>query len=220
MEDWENWRKQQRATLIAQRMQISCTDRISWSDAITTALIQGFPILQQLSVGFYSAYKGEYDPTPVMNHLATQGALIGLPEVITFGEPLVFRRWWPEVPTRKDLYGISVPKDTESITINAVIIPMVGFDNQGYRLGYGSGYFDRTLATLSPRPLTIGIAFEQLRITTTHPQVHDIAMDFVITEKSIYVLEEILRPISLEKSTTMCKQFLYRKGINFGNLDN
>lgn len=199
MNDWQNWRKQQRITLITQRMQINCSDRIIWSQAITAFLIQGFPILQQRTVGFYSAYKGEYDPMPVMEHLNACSTNLALPEVIEPGQPLIYRKWWPDVPVKKDRYGLSVPRDTEKVLINAVVIPMVGFDDQGYRLGYGSGYFDRTLAAMSTQPLTIGIAFEQQRIATTYPHSYDIPMDFIVTEKSIYFLSQRLHPLSIDE---------------------
>jgi len=66
-------------------------------------------------------------------------------------------------------------------------VPPVGFDAMGYRLGYGAGFFDRTLASLAPRPLAIGVAFECARIDTIHPQPHDVALDFVVTEQGIHV---------------------------------
>ena len=206
MNDWQNWRKQQRAELIAQRMQISNSDRTLWNQAITHFLIQGFPILQQYAVGFYSAYKGEYDPMPVMEHLNACGTVLALPEVIEPGQPLIYRKWWPQVSIKKDRYGLSVPCDTEAVLISAVMIPMVGFDDQGYRLGYGSGYFDRTLAAMTTHPLTIGIAFEQQRIATTYPQSHDIPMDFIVTERSIYALNQRLHPLSIENCARVSTQ--------------
>ena len=63
---------------------------------------------------------------------------------------------------------------------------MNGFDAHGYRLGYGGGYFDRTLAALERRVLTIGVSYETLRLSTIHPQPHDIAMDFIVTEAGLY----------------------------------
>lgn len=99
---------------------------------------------------------------------------------------------------KKDAYGIPVPDNTDEIPINAVIIPILGFDEQGYRLGYGSGYFDRTLAAMNPRPLSIGVAFEILRLPTIHPQQYDIPMDYVVTEQSIFFrTDNGLQPLSI-----------------------
>ena len=83
-------------------------------------------------------------------------------------------------------YDIPVPDNTDPVTVRAMVIPMIGFDKRGFRLGYGSGYFDRTLVAITPRPLAIGVAFEILRVDTLHPQAHDVPMDFVVTEGGIY----------------------------------
>lgn len=199
MNNWREWRKQQRADLIARRKQTPEAERALWSEAITASLIQGFPVLQQRRVGCYSPFQGEYDPAQVMVYLYACGATLALPEVMGPHQPLRFRKWWPQAPMRKDAYGIALPHDTEEVTIDAIIIPMVAFDSQGYRLGYGSGFFDRTLAAINPRPLTIGIAFEVLHLPTIYPHEHDIAMDYVITEKTIYYLtDHTLQSISRE----------------------
>jgi hypothetical protein len=80
------------------------------------------------------------------------------------------------------VYDIPVPDGTQVLTPDIAIVPMNGFDGQGYRLGYGGGYFDRTLAALERRVLAIGVSYEALRLPTIHPQPHDIPMDFVVTE--------------------------------------
>jgi 5,10-methenyltetrahydrofolate synthetase len=67
-----------------------------------------------------------------------------------------------------------------------ILLPLNGFDPAGYRLGYGGGYFDRTLAALSPRPLTIGIGFELNRIASIRPQAHDLALDWIVTENGVF----------------------------------
>jgi len=67
-----------------------------------------------------------------------------------------------------------------------IVLPMVGFDEQGYRLGYGGAYFDRTLAGMQPKPLAIGVAYELARLATIHPQSWDVAMDWVVTERGAF----------------------------------
>jgi 5-formyltetrahydrofolate cyclo-ligase len=79
-------------------------------------------------------------------------------------------------------YGILVPKENIIVTPDLLLAPMVGFDVAGYRLGYGGGYYDRTFASLSPKPYAIGIAYELSRLETIYPQEHDIPLDVVITE--------------------------------------
>ena len=83
-------------------------------------------------------------------------------------------------------FGLPAPEGSQVLRPQAALIPPVGFDRQGYRLGYGGGYFDRTLAALSPQPLKIAVGFELSRIPTIHPQPHDVSMDFVVTEAGIH----------------------------------
>ena len=92
------------------------------------------------------------------------------------------------------------PKSRAFSGVRKPFIPMVGFDAQGYRLGYGSGYFDRTLATFSTCPRTIGVAFELQRLDNVHPQLHDIAMQYVVTEAGIFQADQhMLRPVSTKQ---------------------
>lgn len=154
--------------------------------AITALLEQGFPSLQRNVVGFCWPHRGEYDPRPLMNFIQERGATLALPEVVNKQEPLCFRKWWPDAPMKRGAYDIPVPDNTAVVTVGALVIPMIGFDQMGFRLGYGGGYFDRTLIAIAPRPLAIGVAFEILRKDSVHPQPHDIPMDFIVTEAGIY----------------------------------
>lgn len=199
MNGWQEWRKQQRATLIARRERIDEEDNRRWSTAITGFLKQGFPILQRSVIGFCWPHRGEYDPRYVMDFFRQQGATLALPEVLNKCEPLHFRKWWQRAPMKTGMYGIPIPDSTEPVTVDVLVVPMIGFDNRGFRLGYGSGYFDRTLAAMAPRPLAIGVAFEILRLEDLHPQPHDIPMNFVVTEAGIYRVRPTgLEPLSAE----------------------
>lgn len=183
----QDWKKQQRMRLRKLRLGISATQRAQWSHAITLALLKGFPVFERQRIGFYWPYQGEYDPIPTMTHLHTRGATLALPKVVGKDTPLRFIKWWPEAVMSQGKYGISFPANTQEIAIDSLIVPLLGFDEQGYRLGYGSGYFDRTLAAMNPLPLTVGVAFEALRLPTIHPQPHDIPMDYIVTEQSIFL---------------------------------
>lgn len=186
MDSRQKWRKQQRAELIARRECVAEADRSRWSTAITASLEQGFPFLQKKVVGFCWPHRGEYDPRPPMDFIRERGATLALPEVVNKQEPLHFRKWWPDAPMKQGVYDIPVPDNTGFVRVDALVIPMVGFDELGFRLGYGGGYFDRTLAAITPRPLAIGVAFEISRMHNVHPQPHDIPMDFIVTGAGIY----------------------------------
>ena len=186
METWKEWRKKKRLELLACREAVSNNDRIQWSMKITSSLEHGFPILWKSTVGFYWPYRGEYDPHPAMSTLQRCGAVLALPEVENERKLLCFRRWWKEAPMKIGAYNIPVTDNTELVMVNAIIVPMLGFDTQGYRLGYGGGYYDRTITGINPSPLVIGVAFEILRLDNIYPRPHDVAMDFIVTEAGIY----------------------------------
>ncbi len=180
------WKKNQRKQLIAAREAIPQSQHQQWSRIISDYLMQGFPQLQNLTIGLYWPFRGEYDPRVVARHPLTQSATFALPEVVAKNEPLHFRQWLPNTPMKIGAYDIPVPDGTPIVRLDAIIVPMVGFDKQGYRLGYGSGYYDRTLATYSHQPLTIGVAFEIQRLENIYPQSHDISMQFIVTEAGIF----------------------------------
>jgi 5-formyltetrahydrofolate cyclo-ligase len=186
MDNWRGWRGEKRAELIKLRGSISGEEYRDWNAAITGLLKKGFPSLQKSVVGFCWPHRGEYDPRPLMDFIHESGATLALPEVVNKHEPLDFRKWWRGAPMKIGAYDIPVPDNTDPVTVRAMVIPMIGFDKRGFRLGYGSGYFDRTLVAITPRPLAIGVAFEILRVDTLHPQPHDVPMDFIVTEGGIY----------------------------------
>jgi 5,10-methenyltetrahydrofolate synthetase len=89
----------------------------------------------------------------------------------------------------EDRYGIHIPAQGESLRPDAILMPLNAFDAAGYRLGYGGGYFDRTLAVLEPRPLAIGVGFELARVASIRPQAHDLRMDAIVTEAGVFVVD-------------------------------
>lgn len=180
------WRKAQRAALLEKRQAVAKADHLRWSASITQWLVQGFPALNAMIVGMYWPFKSEFDPRFAAHEFRMRGAVTALPVVLQKGAPLEFREWRPGVAVSKGVFDLPVPEGTAVVQPHALLIPPVGFDTKGFRLGYGGGYFDRTLATLRPCPVKIGVAFELSRLATIHPQPHDIPMDFIVTEAGIY----------------------------------
>lgn len=127
--------------------------------------------------------RAEFDARDlVVRHLARGGRAV-IPTVIDAAAPMVFRCWTPQAEMSIDPFGIPVPADAAAgPTPDLVLLPLVAFDAGGYRLGYGGGYFDRTLAAMVPRPLAFGVGFELARAASVRPQAHDIPLDAVITE--------------------------------------
>ena len=183
------WRKTQRSALVALRCAASATDHARWSAAIEAQLRQAFALDSPWVVGFCWPYQAEFDARPFAAWLHARGVQMALPVVLAPGLPLEFRAWWPGVAMAPGRYDIPVPLDTEVLVPDVLLVPPVGIGAAGDRLGYGGGFFDRTLAAIAPPPITIATAFELSRLPTTHPQAHDILMDLVVTETGIEGLE-------------------------------
>jgi 5-formyltetrahydrofolate cyclo-ligase len=120
-----------------------------------------------------------------MTGLIARGLRAALPIVTQKQAPMSFRPWSPGAKMERGIWNIPVPAEAVEITPDLVIAPLVGFDSDCYRLGYGGGYFDRTLAALPVRPVVAGIGYGQSRLETIHPQPHDITMDVVVTESAV-----------------------------------
>ena len=181
------WRKARRADLVARRETALESDRKTWNERITAHLEDGFAIPAEAVVGFCWPYRAEYDARFCVRRWREEGAVGALPEVTARNAPLQFRKWWPGAPMRRGVYDIPVPDGTEVVTPDIVIVPMNAYDERGFRLGYGGGFFDSTLEALARRVVAIGVSYGILRVDTIHPQPHDIPMDFVVTEAGINV---------------------------------
>jgi len=182
----KSWRRSQRERLIAARAALAPAVLEAWRQRIDGFLELSFPGLASCRLAFCWPVKGEYDARHFARTLRARGALSALPVVVAPRSPLKFREWHPGVELAKGPLDIPYPVNSPEMTPNAVLLPMNGWDAQGYRLGYGGGFFDRTLASLAKRPLTIGISYELARLETIYPQSWDIPMDYVVTEAGVY----------------------------------
>jgi 5-formyltetrahydrofolate cyclo-ligase len=148
-------------------------------EARLDALLAGGP---PQVIAFCWPLRKEFDCRPLVGRLLARGWRAAQPVVLAPAAPMVFRPWTPDTPMTVDRHGIPIPAGDDVVTPDVVLLPLVAFDDQGYRLGYGGGYFDRTLAALSPRPLAIGVGFELARVDSVRPEPHDIRLDAVVTE--------------------------------------
>ena len=164
--------------------------------------------------GFCRPFKSEIETRFGIRAYRERGAVAALPVVIDKSSPLQFRQWWPSAPMAKGVYDIPSPRDPELRVPDVAFGPMNGFDAQGYRLGYGGGYFDRTLAAQSPRPVAVGIAFGFARLPSIFPQPHDIAMDFVVTETGVHAVEASgLVVVSAGECAERLSRLLQQRGL-------
>jgi len=180
------WRAENRSRLIGERESVASTTIEEWRLRIDRHLRNGFPQLKRGVLAFCWPIRNEYDARHVARTLRDEGALTALPVVVAPKTPLVFREWHPGVALAEGPLAIPYPVDSPQVLPDHVLLPMNGWDERGYRLGYGAGFFDRTLAALAKRPLVIGVSYEMARMPTIHPQAWDIPVDWLVTEREIY----------------------------------
>src|SRR5262249_30122854 len=143
----KDWRKATRDRLIAARTALSAEQLESMRRRIDGHLELSFPGLARCRLAFCWPIKGEYDARHFARTLRDRGALTALPVVVAPKQPLIFREWHPGVQLVRGPLNISYPVGSAELQPDAVLLPMNGWDAQGYRLGYGAGFFDRTLAS-------------------------------------------------------------------------
>ena len=185
-DELKRWRSAERARLVAAREALGRETLESCRLLIDRHLEQGFPELARGALAFCWPIRGEYDARHLARTLRERGALTALPVVVAPRTPLLFREWHPGVALAEGPLSIPYPVDSREVLPDHVLLPMNGWDEAGYRLGYGAGYFDRTLAALTKRPKVIGVSYEIARMRTIYPQSWDIPMDSVVTERGVY----------------------------------
>ena len=136
---------------------------------------------QKGPLGFYWPFRGEFDPRPIVKDwlsVNTANAAC-LPVIVEKNKPMIFREWLPEQPMTKGTFNIDVPDAKSRILVpNILLVPTLGFNQKNFRLGYGGGYYDRTLAQFNA--FTIGLCFEHGRSSEIVEEQHDIPLDLVI----------------------------------------
>ena len=186
LEELTSWRKAERARLIGAREALDAATLERLRLSIDGHLERSFPGLAAAKLAFCWPIRGEYDARPLLHTLRHRGALTALPVVVAPKQPLVFREWHPGMALASGPLGIPFPPASELVMPTALLLPMVGWDEAGYRLGYGAGFFDLTLASLPKRPVVIGVGYELGKISSIHPQSWDVPMDWVVTERGVY----------------------------------
>lgn len=176
------WRRQTRASLLERRAAVGPDERDRVRTLVNARVREEFPEPAREIVGFYWPVRGEIDLRPVVEELIAAGARAGLPVVTGRREPLAFAEWRPGMGMEGGVWNIPVPAEPRWIEPTTLLVATLGFDPARYRLGYGGGFYDRTLAGGSPRPRAIGVAYEMGRLETIFPQEYDIPLDRIVTE--------------------------------------
>jgi len=171
-----------RNTLKARRRAIDPHRKLAWDDRIGAQVLAWWRANPQASLGVYWPLAGEPDLRPAYAEIAAQGVRLALPVVVESNAPLGFAEWVPGEPTETDRLGVAVPRDLRMVERPpALLVPCLGFNALGYRVGYGGGFYDRTLAP-APRPATVGVAYA-CQLVEFDGDAHDVPLDRVITEE-------------------------------------
>lgn len=179
--DVARWRKAERARLLAVRMKLTQEYRDALTQLIANGLDGLIPAIGGTIVSAYFPIRAEPDLRPWMGAAHARGIRIALPVALSLGQALTFREWHPDVRLTRGLWNIPYPAATAEVVPTVLLAPLVGFDSAGYRLGYGGGFFDRTLATIGGAPMAIGVGFPEASIPTIYPQPYDVPMHWIVT---------------------------------------
>ncbi len=180
-----------RRTLINQRLNLP--DRLQRSDALQQVTRFWLVDRADAVIGAYWPIKGEFDPLPALHRWKEDGELQGTPQRRRIGLPVIdkqrktltFHAWYPGCPMEEDAYGIPKPKDTEVLIPTLLFVPCVGYGGGGYRLGYGGGFYDRTLAGLNPKPFTVGLGFAEGFVDDFEAESHDLPLDAILNDNGV-----------------------------------
>jgi 5,10-methenyltetrahydrofolate synthetase len=167
--------------MAARRRAIDAAQKAGWDLRIGARLVEWARQQQVRALAAYWPIKGEPDLGPAFSELHLAGVALCLPVVFERDTPLAFAQWTPGEEMLTDGMGIAVPADLRMVDLpQALVIPCLAFNSAGFRLGYGGGFYDRTLEK-TPRPLTVGVAYSLLQAEFPGAP-HDVALDRIITE--------------------------------------
>jgi 5,10-methenyltetrahydrofolate synthetase len=183
-EDSTGWKRALRQEMLARRESVPPAEHAQWSARIVAHALGALP--RPRIAAFCWPVRNEPDVRALLATWARGGTLAALPVVVADGAPLCFRSWTTQTQLVPDRYGIPTPASGNFVQPDLILLPLNGFDSEGYRLGYGGGYFDRTLATLTPRPLAVGVGFEINRLASLAPEAHDQRLDWIVSEAGAF----------------------------------
>ena len=200
-----------RKALIAQRLNLP--DRLQRAELLQRVLRIWLVGRPDQVIGAYWPIKGEFDPLPALYRWQEDAQLaslgdnqdagqaepamvteslaqhqrrkIGLPVVDKVSKTLSFHAWYPGCPMEEDAYGIPKPKDTEQVAPSLLLVPCVGWGPGGYRLGYGGGFYDRTLSSIAPPPVTVGLGYSMGWLPELLPEAHDVPLDAILSDEGV-----------------------------------
>jgi 5-formyltetrahydrofolate cyclo-ligase len=179
------WHKAQRQRLIAERMAAPVELRQQQGAVAKQHLHNAVNVGAHRTIGIYWPLRGEMDVRDIARAHVEAGGIAALPVVVERNAAVEFWLWEPGMQMDKGIWDIPIPARREVVHPDLLIVPLVGFDTACYRLGYGGGYYDRTIAAANPQTLCVGLGFAAAQLPSIFPQPHDIPMRLVVTERGV-----------------------------------
>lgn len=186
----QNWKQTQRSRLLEARAALTTELRHNHQKTVLVSIEQYLATQTPTLLGIYWPIKGELDCRSLAESLLKKGWEFAVPVINKQTKQLDFAKWTPDTAMISGSWNIPVPAEPDWVAPEQYLIPLVGFDKQSYRLGYGGGYYDRTLAAIKTPVNKIGVGFEMGRLETIYPHEFDIAMDMIITEQGLHYRAE------------------------------
>lgn len=186
--DEPNQKQLLRAECRARRAALSAEEQTAHASAFARHFLRAVNVGNKTVAG-YSAFRHELDVQPLLTMLAQGDRMCCLPVTSPPSRELFFRRWHSKTKMVPGSFGILVPApEAEAVTPEIIIVPLVGFDANRQRIGYGAGYYDATLGALRKRglkPFTVGVGYSVQQVESIPVQEHDEALDMIVTEKGV-----------------------------------
>jgi 5-formyltetrahydrofolate cyclo-ligase len=179
------FRKAKRAELLERRGKLELEVRKRHAESVTQRLLATVDLRAYPVLGFYWPIRGELDLRELARRHIEAGGTAALPVVVAKNAPVELWKWQYGAAMQRGFWNIPVPAERRVVRPDVLVIPLVGYDAAGFRLGYGGGYYDRTLASLVPRPFCIGVGYDDAQLESIQPQPHDIPMNVIVTERRV-----------------------------------
>jgi 5-formyltetrahydrofolate cyclo-ligase len=183
------WRHAVRRALLGWRSGLDAQTHQKLSDEIRGHFATFLTDRPAATIGFYWPIQNEIDLRPVVTAHVKSGGKAALPVVPGKDQAMIFHDWTPDTEMVPGFARIPEPANSKEVTVHVLLAPLVGFDPAGYRLGYGGGFFDRTLAALPRKPLVVGIGLEATRLDDILPHQYDVPVDVLITDQGVRYID-------------------------------
>lgn len=161
--------------------------------ALKQHLIEALAVPPGIALSGYWPLTGEIDVRPALRHYHNEGHRVGLPVVVGKHQPLIFRAWNPDVDLVQGSFRVMTPPpEAPEVVPTILLVPLLAFDLEGYRLGYGGGFYDRTLAKLraEAHAVAVGVAYGAQEVPKVPRGAFDQPLDFIVTERAIFKFSE------------------------------